>query len=101
VHVLKDSRKSALSVLILCLSPASVFLTMVYTESLFQFISLLGIWFLVVQNQPLLSGLAFSAGCLVRSNGASSPSNAERGRKLQRSQFDALIPHIFQVLKMP
>eukprot|EP00892_Ulva_mutabilis_P012175 jgi/Ulvmu1/932/UM102_0015.1 len=68
-QVLRDEFKAALAVLIMCLSPASVFLTMAYTEAIFQALTFLGVWLLINCNAPLLSALPFAASCAVRSNG--------------------------------
>lgn len=71
-HVLKDEQKAITAVLLMCLSPASVFLTMAYTEAVFQALTFVGIWLLIVCDAPLLSAVPFAASCLVRSNGVDS-----------------------------
>jgi hypothetical protein len=53
----------------MCLSPASVFLTFAYTESLFQLLTFAGVWMLL-NHKPMLAAMAFCASCAVRSNGA-------------------------------
>ena len=60
---------AAASALLLCLSPASVFLTYAYTESLFQLLTFTGVWLLLV-FEPIAAALAFAGSCAVRSNGA-------------------------------
>lgn len=68
-HVLKDDAKAATAVLLMCLSPASVFLSMAYTEAIFQALTFLGVWLLINCDAPLLSAIPFSASCAIRSNG--------------------------------
>ena len=60
---------AAASALLLCLSPASVFLTYAYTESLFQLLTFTGVWLLLV-FEAIAAALAFAGSCAVRSNGA-------------------------------
>jgi Gpi18-like mannosyltransferase len=67
--VLRDEQKSTMAVLLMCISPASVFLTMAYTESLFQMLTNMGVWLLVNCDTPLLAALPFALSCAVRSNG--------------------------------
>lgn len=68
-YVLKDEYKAALAVVIMCISPASVFLSMAYTEATFQALTFLGVWLLINCDAPLLSAVPFAASCAVRSNG--------------------------------
>jgi hypothetical protein len=65
----RDSRLSAAAALLLCLSPASVFLTYAYTEALFLLCTFAGIWVLAEGWPPVLAGLPFAGSCYVRSNG--------------------------------
>jgi hypothetical protein len=67
--VLNDKRNSAMAVLLMCLSPASVFMTMAYTESLFLLLTSMGVWLLINHDLPLLAAVPFALSCLVRSNG--------------------------------
>jgi hypothetical protein len=65
----RDSKLSAAAVLLLCLSPASVFLTYTYTEPLFLLCTFAGIWVLAEGWSLLLATLPFAGSCAVRSNG--------------------------------
>lgn len=67
--VLQDKQAAAMAVLLMCISPASVFMTMAYTESLFQMLTFAGVWLLVNCDQPLMAAVPFALSCAIRSNG--------------------------------
>ena len=65
----QDQRLASWAVLLLCLSPATVFLTYTYTEAAFLLCTTLGVW-MQQRRQHALAALAWAASCTVRSNGA-------------------------------
>ena len=82
VRVTRDPQLSAVATILLCISPASVFLTYSYTESLFLLCTLAGVWVVAEDLPPLLAAAPFAASCAVRSNGAISGPAARLRRSL-------------------
>lgn len=67
--ILRDEEQAITAVLLLCLSPASIFLSLAYTEAVFQVLTFTGIYLLINLDAPLLAAIPFSATCVIRSNG--------------------------------
>lgn len=76
--VLKDKQVATMAVLLMCISPASVFMTMAYTESLFQMLTFAGVWLLINCDRPLLAAVPFALSCAVRSNGVVSYNSSRK-----------------------
>uniref|UniRef100_A0A8C5LR67 GPI mannosyltransferase 2 n=2 Tax=Leptobrachium leishanense TaxID=445787 RepID=A0A8C5LR67_9ANUR len=65
---LQSRRSALLAALLFCMSPASIFMTAAYTESLFAFSTFIGLWLL--EKRKILSGCALLAlATASRSNG--------------------------------
>jgi hypothetical protein len=69
VQATDDKELAAMAAVLLCGSPASVFLTYSYTEAMFQMLTFAGIWSLI-KFEPILAVAPFVGACAVRSNGA-------------------------------
>ena len=94
--MLQDKHTGTMAVLLMCISPASVFMTMAYTESLFQMTTFAGVWLLVSCEQPLLAGASFALSCAVRSNGTNPSLSWTRKNSQYIEQF-RIVPYIFKV----
>eukprot|EP01080_Neovahlkampfia_damariscottae_P001240 gene1240-11329_t len=68
-HFLKDKKLSKISTLLYSINPASIFLSCVYTESSFALFSLMGLYFLFVKKNQILTPILFSISTGIRSNG--------------------------------
>ena len=68
LEVLQDSSLAARATLLFCLTPASVFYSAIYTESLFALLSFAGM--LWAGRRPWLATAAFALATATRSNGA-------------------------------
>ncbi|CAH8534138.1 unnamed protein product [Heterobilharzia americana] len=68
VSVLGSSKISFLSALLFCWNPAVVFFSSLYSESLFFFLTVFGLYLLTV-NRTLWSSLLFASSISCRSNG--------------------------------
>ncbi|XP_062889624.1 palmitoyltransferase ZDHHC18-A [Mobula hypostoma] len=66
--VLRDRRLAAVSSLLFCLNPASVFMSAAYSESMFALLAFGGMLYLE-KAQPLTSCLLFALSTAARSNG--------------------------------
>ncbi|XP_059810663.1 palmitoyltransferase ZDHHC18-A [Hypanus sabinus] len=66
--VLRDRRLAAVSSLLFCLNPASIFMSAAYSESLFALLTFSGM-LLLERAQPLTSCLLFALSTAARSNG--------------------------------
>lgn len=69
LQVLKDDRLAALATLFFILNPASVFHAAAYTESLYTFCCMAGLYLLYVRRAFWLAVLPFAASSCARSNG--------------------------------
>jgi phosphatidylinositol glycan class V len=67
--VLRSDRLAWAATVLYCFTPASIFMSALYTESLFALLSLLGIASLLLLRRPWLATLAFSLATATRSNG--------------------------------
>ncbi|KAK9827676.1 hypothetical protein WJX81_007104 [Elliptochloris bilobata] len=67
LDVLQDSSLAARATLMFCLTPASIFYSAIYTESLFAVLSFVGM--LCARRSPWLATAAFAAATATRSNG--------------------------------
>ncbi|XP_067867528.1 palmitoyltransferase ZDHHC18-A isoform X1 [Heterodontus francisci] len=68
VAVLRDRRLASLSSLLFCLTPASVFMSAAYSESMFVLLAFTGMLHLE-KGQPLTSCILFALSTAARSNG--------------------------------
>ncbi|XP_078094171.1 palmitoyltransferase ZDHHC18-A isoform X2 [Mustelus asterias] len=68
VIVLRDRKLASLSSLLFCLTPASVFMSAAYSESMFMLLAFGGMLYLE-KGKPLISCILFSLSTAVRSNG--------------------------------
>lgn len=68
-QVVKDERQAALATLFFILNPASVFHASAYTESLFTFCCMAGLYLLYVRGQFWAAVIPFAASSCARSNG--------------------------------
>ena len=66
--MLQDSSLAARATLLFCLTPASIFYSAIYTESLFALLSFAGM--LCAGRRPWLATAAFALATATRSNGA-------------------------------
>ena len=66
--VLKDEKSAFISTLFWILNPSGVFLSSLYSESLFAFLSFFGM-LLYLKDKPLLASIAWGASSFVRGNG--------------------------------
>lgn len=66
--MLQDSSLAARATLLFCLTPASIFFSAIYTESLFALLSFAGM--LCAGRRPWLATAAFALATATRSNGA-------------------------------
>lgn len=66
--VLKNDSLARTAAILFCLNPCGIFMSSLYTESLFAFLSFYGM-LLYVQNRLFLASLVWAAGSLSRANG--------------------------------
>ena len=72
VRTTKDSKLASAAVVVMCTSPASVFMTYSYTESAFSMLTFAGVLLLqTFPAVPLLAAGPLALSCVVRSNGSS------------------------------
>lgn len=69
VYLVSHKRKlSLISSVLFCFSPASIFMSVMYTEMLFAFCTFYGLWLLLAGQHWMASAL-FAFSCATRSNG--------------------------------
>ena len=68
VKVLKDSKIAFNAAILYCINPASIFMSSLYTESLFSMLTFLGLRF-YLNNSIFVSTIVFMIASFVRSNG--------------------------------
>lgn len=68
VKVLKDSKIVFNAAILYCINPASIFMSSLYTESLFAMLTFLGLRF-YLNNSTFMSTVVFMIASFVRSNG--------------------------------
>ena len=67
--LLGDDFITTVATVYVSVAPCSVFLSVVYTESLFVFFTLMGVYFLYCRGSLFLSSFLFGISTIIRSNG--------------------------------